>query len=201
MNNRNKCNLDGDTILHESGLRTIHQDNPTMGMVHVTVNLPSCCPISGNPQKGSTLRLSYRQTGVVLETYSLDSVVKSFKGGFKGVGGYPEERNMEGMICLLCKMASDALGTRVRAYADLILDTGPMVFTTASGEDSMDGYGGWVEAFRIFQKYENMATLHPGRDAVWMGPDPKEVKGEDRETLRELGWIADERRARFMKFV
>jgi hypothetical protein len=127
----NKCNLDGDTTLHVSGLRTMPH-NGTVGAVHVTLSLPSCCPVSGNPQKGSTLTLSYRPVGSVIETYSLESVVQQFKRGFPGVGPYRAERNMEGMIHLLCQMASDAAGVRVRGRANLILDTGPMVISTAA---------------------------------------------------------------------
>jgi hypothetical protein len=135
----NKCNLDGDTTLHVSGLRTMPHPAGMAASIDVTVPLPSCCPVSGNPQEGSSLTLSYRPRGRVIETYSLEAVVKQFKRGFPGVGPvgpdgtrllYRAERNMEGMVHLLCQMAADAAGVRVRARADLILDTGAMVIST-----------------------------------------------------------------------
>lgn len=128
----NKCNLDGDTILHISGLRTMPHPEGMGAFVRVTVALPSCCPVSGNPQTGSTLTLSYRPQGSVIETYSLQSVVEQFRRGFPGVGPYRAERNMEGMVYLLCQMASDAAGVRVRARASLVLDTGAMIISTSA---------------------------------------------------------------------
>lgn len=129
-----KCNLDGDTTAHISGLRVMAHNPETHGAVcHLTVSLPSrCCPVSGNPQPGSVLTLRYRPRGLVLETYSLEALLKQFKGGFPGVGPYRVERNMEGMVGIVAQMVADALGVRVRARASLLLDTGQMVVSVTA---------------------------------------------------------------------
>lgn len=112
---------------HESGLRVQELTGPAMSTTEShTVALPPCCPISGNPQAGSTLRITYRPTVRVLEVYSLVQLVGRFKGGWKGTERYPAERNMEGMIRMLAQMAADALGTPVSVRADLVLDAGAM---------------------------------------------------------------------------
>ncbi len=126
-----KCNLDGETETTESGIRVMPVDSKTQTAVHVVLPLPVCCPVSGNPLKGSVITFSYIPRGKVVETYSLSSVISLFKGGFTGVGRYKAERNMEGMVSLLCQMVSDAVGVRVRCRAKLILDTGEMVVTTS----------------------------------------------------------------------
>lgn len=137
--NRVKCNMDGDTSLHVSGLRTMPHNPETRGVrVHLTVALPRCCPVSGNPMPGSTLTLRYRPAGSVLETYSLEALLQKFRGGFAGVGPYRAERNMEGMAALVARMAADALGVRVRYRAELVLDTGAMTLsgTAKPGEET-----------------------------------------------------------------
>jgi hypothetical protein len=94
-----------------------------------TVDIPPCCPVSGNPKAGSTLTLMYRPGAWVLEVYALRSLVARFRGGFPGVGRYPAERNMEGMVQLVAQMAADALAVPVRARAELVLDAGRMILT------------------------------------------------------------------------
>lgn len=126
-----KCNLDGDTIRHVSGLRTMPHAPELDAVVKTTVPIPaSLCPVSGNPQSGSELSLRYRPVGSVLETYSLAELLKMFRNGFPGVGPYRAERNMEGLVHLVCQMCADALGTRVVTCARLNLDTGTMRVVT-----------------------------------------------------------------------
>jgi hypothetical protein len=78
--------------------------------------LPRCCPVSKNPQPGSTLRLRYRARGRVLEVYSLKAYIESF------VDGHADgTRNMEAMIQRIAQTCADALQTPVRACAELEL--------------------------------------------------------------------------------
>lgn len=118
---------------HESGLRTQRVTGPEMHTYQRhEVALPPCCPVSGNPRAGSALRISYRPAGWCLEVYSLRAVVNRFRGGWPGTERYPAERNMEGMIRTLAQMAADALGLRVKARADLVLDAGRMTLRVSA---------------------------------------------------------------------
>lgn len=118
---------------HEGGLRVQRVTGPEM-RTHVshTVELPRCCPVSGNPHPGSTLRLSYIPDGWVVEVYSLPQVLQRFVGGWQGTDRYPAERNMEGMIRTLAQMVADALGVRARVRASLILDAGNEVLRVSA---------------------------------------------------------------------
>ncbi len=116
--------------VHISGLRLMERCHEGVQMrCQHRVPLPECCPISHNPLAGSALTLTYRPRQWVLEVYGLRTLVGRFRGGFPGVGPYPPERNMEGMIQLLAQMSADAVGVPVHARADLVLDTGGMVLT------------------------------------------------------------------------
>lgn len=121
------CSMPGDTIRHVSGLRVMVRAYPNVPTVSAhEVLLPvNCCPRSGNPL-GGMLRIQYAPARTVLEVYSLKALLMRFVGGFPGVGPYPAERNMEGMIQLVAQMAADALEVPVRARAIALLDTGAM---------------------------------------------------------------------------
>jgi hypothetical protein len=120
-----------DCEVHPSGLRTM--PSSSVAQVRHKVSLPVCCPISKNPREGSTLTVVYQPAGSVLEVYSVVSVVNLFRGGFPGRGPYRAERNMEGMVDLLARMAADAVGVPVRVQADLVLDAGSMRVTAKAG--------------------------------------------------------------------
>lgn len=95
-------------------------------MVENTVPLPRCCPVSKNPQTGSTLTLSYRARERVLEVYSLQAHVNAY------VGGHADgTRNMEAMIQQIAQAAARVLGVRVRAVAQLNLQHGQTMRLTA----------------------------------------------------------------------
>lgn len=113
---------------HESGLRVQAVTGPAVMMrVRNTVALPPCCPRSGNPREGSSLTLTYQPNGWCLEVYSLRKLIADeFVGGFKGKGRYAPDRNMEGMIATIAKMAADALQRPVSFRAALLLDAGEM---------------------------------------------------------------------------
>ena len=83
--------------------------------VHHSVDVPPCCPASGNPLLGSTLVISYRPNGVVLPVEALADMVSEYVGGHEAV------REMEGMIQHIADRVSGMIGVRVRARADLII--------------------------------------------------------------------------------
>ena len=112
---------------HRSGLVLQRLTGPKVSLAQShRLDLPRCCPISGNPAPGSTLRLTYQPDLWCLEVYALESMVESFVGGFDGAPGYDPDRNMEGMIATLAQMAADATGVPVKATARLVLDAGRM---------------------------------------------------------------------------
>jgi 7-cyano-7-deazaguanine reductase len=112
---------------HESGLRTQEVTGPAVAMVQRhEVALPAMCPVSGNPQPGSSLTLSYRPNGWCVEVYSLDQILGRFVGGWRGTERYPAERNMEGAVALIARMVADAVGVPVRFRARLVLDASPL---------------------------------------------------------------------------
>ena len=88
-----------------------------------TLPLPSCCPVSGNPQGGSSVSVSDRAGLRVLEVYSLTAYLQSF------VGGHPSGvRTMEGMIQQIATDCAAAVGIRVRVRAQVLLQEGTLEF-------------------------------------------------------------------------
>lgn len=45
------------------------------------LSLPQCCPITGNPQAGSTIEIVYTPTDSLIEVISLRAYVDSYQGG------------------------------------------------------------------------------------------------------------------------
>ena len=87
------------------------------------------CPVSRNPQEGSTLIISYRPHALFLEVDSLYAYVMSYRGG-KG-----DIRDMEGMIQQIAQDCANTIGVKVRARAYIILQRGAMeVLSIASPE-------------------------------------------------------------------
>lgn len=129
------CSVADQTMLHPSGLRTMSSDAyPLVPMlICYTVEFPAgCCPVSHNPQPGSTLTFQYKPAGRVLEVYSLRSLLRKFVGGWPGNEAYGPERNMEGSVQLICQMAADAIAVRVKVRARLQLDTGLKVVSATA---------------------------------------------------------------------
>jgi NADPH-dependent 7-cyano-7-deazaguanine reductase QueF len=83
-----------------------------------TLALPSCCPVSGNPQPGSTITLSYSACDTFLEVYSLRKYIESYIGGREAI------RDMEGMVQAIATDCAAMLGVTVLAYADIVLQRG-----------------------------------------------------------------------------
>ena len=92
-----------------------------------TLPLPSCCPVSGNPQEGSEIRISYRSTGAVLEVYALADYLRSFIGGHSsGV------RTMEGMAQQVAEDCARTVEARVTVRAIVLLQEGTLELVTRS---------------------------------------------------------------------
>lgn len=77
------------------------------------LDLPPCCPISGNPLSGSTIEIQYEPKDRILEVVSLCAYVDSYQGGRGDV------RSMEGMVQQITQDAADALGCTVWVLAVL----------------------------------------------------------------------------------
>lgn len=82
------------------------------------LELPACCPVSGNPQAGSRIEISYLADSTFLEVYSLHTYIKSYQGG-RG-----EIRDMEGMIQTIANDCAKTLGVSVRVKALVNLQLG-----------------------------------------------------------------------------
>ena len=83
--------------------------------VHHVVALPACCPKTGNPLAGSTIRVSYRPRGVVLPVEQLNDMASEY------IGGHEDVREMETMIQHMATRMADVVGASVRVRADLII--------------------------------------------------------------------------------
>lgn len=97
------------------------------------LELPRCCPMSGNPQPGSTLEIAYRPAAVVLEVTALRAYVDSY------IGGRGDVRSMEGMIQQITQEAANAVGECVSVRADLIINPAQQMrlFCEAIPEDRL----------------------------------------------------------------
>lgn len=81
--------------------------------------LPSCCPVSGNPQPGSEVIISYHPKDKFLEVYSLKKYIDEYIGGHEsGI------RDMEGMIQQIALDCATTAGVYVRVDAKIKLQFG-----------------------------------------------------------------------------
>ncbi|MBI1881888.1 MAG: hypothetical protein HYR94_27250 [Chloroflexi bacterium] len=99
-------------------IQTVDNQNPAIYMVqrHI-VSIPALCPVTGNPQRGSTLTVTYIPGDKLLELYSLTEYVHSFIG-------HKTVRDIEHFAQTLAQCCADALGVSVcvRAYFVLNID-------------------------------------------------------------------------------
>lgn len=80
--------------------------------------LPSMCPISGNPQPGSTLFVLYKPVSYFLEVYSLRADVNAYIGGRGAI------RDMEGTIQTIAQDCANAAYVYVVVGAVIRLQRG-----------------------------------------------------------------------------
>lgn len=93
---------------------------------HLLPLLP-CCPISGNPQKGSTLAILYKPSESFLEVYSLRKYIDSF------IGGTDLVRDMEGMIQVIANTCTQILNVPVTVGAFIKLQKADSMIYIAQG--------------------------------------------------------------------
>jgi NADPH-dependent 7-cyano-7-deazaguanine reductase QueF len=79
------------------------------------LEISNICPVTGNPNHGSRIYISYKGYKGFLEVASLRRFVDSYRGG-KG-----EVRSMEGMLQEIAQSCADVLGVDVKLVGDLII--------------------------------------------------------------------------------
>ena len=99
----------------KAAIQTVDNQNPGMAMVqrHI-VNVPALCPVTGNPQPGSTLTVTYKPGAKLLELYSLTEYVHSFVG-------HETVRDIEHFAQTLAQGCADTLGVPVSVRAHFVL--------------------------------------------------------------------------------
>jgi NADPH-dependent 7-cyano-7-deazaguanine reductase QueF len=85
-------------------------------MVMHELQLPKCCPRSGNPFPGSFIQISYRPDKLILEVASLKEYIASY------VGGRGDVRSMEGMIQNITQDCANTVRCSVEVTADLKIE-------------------------------------------------------------------------------
>lgn len=98
-------------------LKTVANEKRCLWMKEThRLELPRCCPVSGNPQPGSEVAISYEPNGHCLEVAALKGYIESYVGGRESV------RSMEGMIQQIAEDCAKAIGVGVSVEADLLIE-------------------------------------------------------------------------------
>ena len=103
-------------------LATIPNGYPALTMrVRLTYPFAQLCPISGEPQPGSTITISYNAGALLLETKALRQYLASFAGeNPHGV------RDLEEAAQVIAQQCADTLHTSVQVQAAYLLNIGMM---------------------------------------------------------------------------
>jgi NADPH-dependent 7-cyano-7-deazaguanine reductase QueF len=80
------------------------------------VSFNGCCPITGNPQKGSSLTIYYKGADSFLEVASLKAFIDSY------IGGKGDVRSMEGMLQEIAQACANVLKVDVKLYSFLLIE-------------------------------------------------------------------------------
>jgi NADPH-dependent 7-cyano-7-deazaguanine reductase QueF len=88
------------------------------------LELPSCCPVSGNPQPGSRITISYEANDGFLEVTSLRAFIDSY------VGGKGDVRSMEGMLQEIAQACAETLKVQVTLKSNLLIEPGQIMRVT-----------------------------------------------------------------------
>jgi hypothetical protein len=81
------------------------------------IKLPPLCPVTGNPQPGSSLKIHYTPLERLLDVFGLEAVIAEY-------AGHQEVRDIEYMVQHLARRFSDTLACEVSLVADVRLDLG-----------------------------------------------------------------------------
>jgi NADPH-dependent 7-cyano-7-deazaguanine reductase QueF len=84
------------------------------------VEIPPLCPKTGNPITGSILTITYIPKEVLLEIYSLNEYLASFKGS-------NEVRDLELLTQVVARDCHDVLGVKVSVIGKYLLNIGQTV--------------------------------------------------------------------------
>jgi NADPH-dependent 7-cyano-7-deazaguanine reductase QueF len=90
-------------------------DETTPAFISHELDIPQCCPVSGNPYPGSKIRVSYFPAGIVVPVEDLASWLDEYIGGHES----RSVRNMEEMIQDLAVRCTETTRASVRVSADL----------------------------------------------------------------------------------
>ena len=103
-------------------LDTISNGYPALTMrVRLTYPFAQLCPISGEPQPGSTITISYNASALLLETKALRQYLASFAGD--NVHGV---RDLEEAAQVIAQQCANILHTSVHIHATYHLSIGKM---------------------------------------------------------------------------
>ena len=102
-------------------LKTVPNERRCQHMTESHIlTLPACCPVSGNPQRGSTIEITYTPQGRLLEVAALRAYVDSFQGG-KNLPDGDYIRSMEGAIQQITRDCTEALKATTTVTATLLI--------------------------------------------------------------------------------
>lgn len=90
------------------------------------------CPISHNPQLGSSLSIHYKANGHFLEVASLRTFIDSYQGGQGDI------RSMEGMLQHVAQSASDTLRVNVKLTSRLVIEPDQVILLTCFAFPKID---------------------------------------------------------------
>lgn len=90
------------------------------------VEVPSLCPRTENPIKGSTLTISYVPDQKLLEIYSLNDYVASFIGS-------QEVRDLELLTQVIARDCHEVLGVQVSVIGKYKLNVGQTIICECEG--------------------------------------------------------------------
>ena len=103
-------------------LATIPNGYPVLTMrVRLTYPFAQLCPISGEPQAGSTITISYNAGALLLETKAFRQYLASFAG--ENPHG---TRDLEEAAQVIAQQCANMLHTSVHIYAAYLLNVGKM---------------------------------------------------------------------------
>ena len=90
-------------------------DTKIPAFISHSLDIPQCCPISGNPYPGSKISVSYFPYDTVVPVEDLANWIAEYVGGHES----RDVRNMEEMIQDLAKRCAEETKVTVRVSADL----------------------------------------------------------------------------------
>jgi len=85
-----------------------------------TFEIHTLCPVTKNPQEGSTLTITYVPKATVLDVIGLDAYLKRYRGGFEE-DGEVVVREMEHLVQRVAEDCARWIGVEVETVAECVL--------------------------------------------------------------------------------